>query len=100
MSNQGTIVQVIGPVVDVDFSESGKLPAIYEALEINFDVSNTNDCNSIRLDHPSDSMGTILLMHALGTANVVRAVTNCARNSSRFRGCAPAADVPPRVRRF
>ena len=39
MSNQGTIVQVIGPVVDVDFSESGKLPAIYEALEINFDVS-------------------------------------------------------------
>ena len=39
MSNQGTIVQVIGAVVDVDFSESGKLPGIYEALEINFNVS-------------------------------------------------------------
>src|SRR6478735_9063243 len=39
MSNQGTIVQVIGPVVDVDFSESGKLPAIYEALEITFDAA-------------------------------------------------------------
>ena len=38
MSNQGTIVQVIGPVIDVDFSASGKLPAIYEALEIVFDV--------------------------------------------------------------
>jgi F-type H+-transporting ATPase subunit beta len=39
MSNTGTIVQVIGPVVDVDFSESGKLPAIYEALEIKFNAN-------------------------------------------------------------
>jgi len=38
MSNTGIIVQVIGPVVDVDFSAS-KLPHIYEALEITFDVS-------------------------------------------------------------
>jgi F-type H+-transporting ATPase subunit beta len=36
-TNTGTIVQVIGPVVDVDFSASGKLPKIYEALEITFD---------------------------------------------------------------
>ncbi|WP_395746927.1 F0F1 ATP synthase subunit beta [Prosthecobacter sp.] len=36
MSNIGKIVQVIGPVVDVDFSASGKLPAIYNALEIKF----------------------------------------------------------------
>jgi F-type H+-transporting ATPase subunit beta len=39
MSNTGTIVQVIGPVVDVDFSETGKLPAIYEALEIKFNAN-------------------------------------------------------------
>ncbi len=39
MSNIGKIVQVIGPVVDVDFSASGKLPEIYNALEINFDAS-------------------------------------------------------------
>jgi F-type H+-transporting ATPase subunit beta len=39
MSNTGTIVQVIGPVVDVDFSESGKLPSIYEALEIKFNIN-------------------------------------------------------------
>jgi F-type H+/Na+-transporting ATPase subunit beta len=38
MSNTGTIVQVIGPVVDVDFSAS-TLPKIYEALEIDFDVN-------------------------------------------------------------
>ena len=38
-TNTGTIVQVIGPVVDVDFSESGKLPKIYEALEISYDVN-------------------------------------------------------------
>ena len=37
--SQGTIVQVIGPVVDVDFSASGNLPKIYDALEINFDVN-------------------------------------------------------------
>jgi F-type H+-transporting ATPase subunit beta len=34
MSNIGKIVQVIGPVVDVDFSATGQLPAIYNALEI------------------------------------------------------------------
>jgi len=39
MSNLGKIVQIIGPVVDVDFSATGKLPAIYNALEINFEVN-------------------------------------------------------------
>jgi F-type H+/Na+-transporting ATPase subunit beta len=38
-ANLGTIVQVIGPVVDVDFSATGKLPKIYEALEIEFEVN-------------------------------------------------------------
>ena len=37
MSNIGKIVQVIGPVVDVDFSATGQLPAIYNALEINYE---------------------------------------------------------------
>jgi len=37
-ANIGKIVQVIGPVVDVDFSASGNLPAIYNALEINYDL--------------------------------------------------------------
>ena len=39
MSNIGKIVQVIGPVVDVDFSAATKLPEIYNALEIKFDLS-------------------------------------------------------------
>ena len=39
MSNTGSIVQVIGPVVDVDFSVSGIFPKIYEALEILFTVN-------------------------------------------------------------
>jgi F-type H+/Na+-transporting ATPase subunit beta len=38
-ANLGTIVQIIGPVVDVDFSATGKLPKIYEALEITFNVN-------------------------------------------------------------
>jgi F-type H+-transporting ATPase subunit beta len=36
--NTGTIVQVIGPVVDADFSKSENLPKIYNALEINYEV--------------------------------------------------------------
>ncbi|MEA3212946.1 MAG: F-type H+/Na+-transporting ATPase subunit beta [Chthoniobacter sp.] len=40
--NTGTIAQVIGPVVDVDFSSTGKLPKIYEALEIQFVVDGVN----------------------------------------------------------
>jgi len=35
--NTGTIVQVIGPVVDVDFSQTNNLPEIYDALEVSLD---------------------------------------------------------------
>ena len=35
--NIGTVVQVIGPVVDVDFSGT-ELPKVYDALEIEFEV--------------------------------------------------------------
>ena len=38
--NQGKIVQVIGPVVDVEF-EPGKLPPIYSALEMGGDRKST-----------------------------------------------------------
>ena len=41
-ANLGNIVQVIGPVVDVDFSVTGKLPKIYEALEITFNSNGTD----------------------------------------------------------
>ncbi len=39
MSNQGKIVQVIGPVVDVEFDPAnGPLPSIYDALEVDLEV--------------------------------------------------------------
>ena len=38
MSNQGTIVQIIGAVVDVDYSAAAKLPEIYNALEVHYDL--------------------------------------------------------------
>ena len=38
MNNTGTIVQVIGPVVDVDFTESGVLPKIYDAITVEYEV--------------------------------------------------------------
>ena len=39
MSNVGKIVQVIGPVIDADFSDAEKLPEIYNALEVSFEVN-------------------------------------------------------------
>jgi F-type H+/Na+-transporting ATPase subunit beta len=42
MSNEGTIVQVIGPVVDADFSAAEKLPEIYNAIEVNYDLNGVN----------------------------------------------------------
>ncbi len=38
MNNTGSIVQVIGAVVDVDFSKSGALPEIYNALEVAYQL--------------------------------------------------------------
>ena len=36
--NIGNIVQVIGPVIDADFSKTSKLPKIYDALEVEYEV--------------------------------------------------------------
>ena len=40
--SEGTIVRIVGPVVDVDFSEAEKVPKIYDALEITSEVGNEN----------------------------------------------------------
>jgi F-type H+-transporting ATPase subunit beta len=40
--NKGKIVQVIGPVVDVEFKSTGELPRIYNALELEYDVNGTS----------------------------------------------------------
>jgi F0F1-type ATP synthase beta subunit len=37
--NTGNVVQVIGPVVDVDFADAGKLAGIYNALQIDYEVN-------------------------------------------------------------
>jgi len=39
MSNQGTIVQIIGAVIDADFSRASKIPEIFNALEINYTLN-------------------------------------------------------------
>ncbi|NBV84723.1 MAG: F0F1 ATP synthase subunit beta [Verrucomicrobia bacterium] len=40
--NIGSIVQVIGPVIDVDFSASGTMPNLLDALEIHYDIDGHN----------------------------------------------------------
>jgi len=42
MSNEGKIVQIIGPVVDADFSGAEKLPEIYNAIEVHYDLNGVN----------------------------------------------------------
>ncbi|MBO4714862.1 MAG: F0F1 ATP synthase subunit beta, partial [Verrucomicrobia bacterium] len=44
--NKGKIVQIIGPVVDVEFTE--KLPRIYDALKVDFTVN--GKANSLTLE--------------------------------------------------
>ena len=34
MNNQGKVIQIIGPVIDVEFGDGVKLPKIYDALEV------------------------------------------------------------------
>src|SRR6266550_951692 len=50
--SEGTIVRVVGPVVDVDFSDTGKVPKIYDALETNFKVG--KDDNRLVLEVQQD----------------------------------------------
>ena len=38
-NNTGTIAQIIGPVIDADFSKAPKLPGLNNALEINYDLN-------------------------------------------------------------
>ena len=40
--NEGKIVQIIGPVVDVDFSSLEQMPKIFDALEIDYSVDNAS----------------------------------------------------------
>jgi F-type H+-transporting ATPase subunit beta len=41
--SEGTIVRIVGPVVDVDFSEAEKVPKIYDALEVTHNLGNENN---------------------------------------------------------
>ena len=53
--NTGNIVQVIGPVVDVEFGNS-KVPKIYNALEIEYEVNGNPTKLTLEVQqHLSDS---------------------------------------------
>ncbi|NJN05452.1 MAG: hypothetical protein HC814_02300 [Rhodobacteraceae bacterium] len=88
MSNQGNIVQVIGPVVDVDFSATGKLPKIYEALEITFQ-SNGEDTKLVleTQQHLGDGWVRSIAMSSSDSAVVILAVWLSSR-SDRCQECA------------
>src|ERR1017187_7752045 len=51
--NTGTIVQVIGPVVDVQFAENA-IPPIYQALTIEFTVAGRNELLTLEIQQHLD----------------------------------------------
>jgi F-type H+-transporting ATPase subunit beta len=48
MSNTGNIVQVIGPVVDVQFAENA-IPPIYQALTVEYTVSGKKEILTLEI---------------------------------------------------
>ena len=57
MSNTGTIVQIIGAVIDADFSKATKLPEIYNALEIQYVLNGVDTKLTLEVQqHLGDNM--------------------------------------------
>ena len=69
MKNVGKIIQIIGPVVDVEFAE--KLPEIYNALEISLPKAELSGSQSSALEVPTH---IVLEAHQHLGGNKVRAV--------------------------
>ena len=70
MSNTGKIVQVIGAVVDVQF-EPGKVPEIYQALEIKFTVNGIHSSLTLEIQqHLGDAVVRAVAMSS--TEGLVR----------------------------
>src|SRR5687768_11891603 len=67
--NLGKVVQVIGPVVDIEFP-SGTLPAIYNAVKIKFETEGNGKGNS----NGESRMLTAEVAQHLGD-NTVRVIT-------------------------
>jgi F-type H+-transporting ATPase subunit beta len=67
MKNTGKIVQVIGPVVDVEFSDN--LPEIYNALEIELKASSTDKINKLILEVHQHSGGNKVRAVAMGSTD-------------------------------
>lgn len=70
MSNEGKIVQIIGPVLDVQFDEDS-VPAIYNALEVNLKVEG-KDVRIISEVQQHLGEGLVRAVAMSGTGGVVR----------------------------
>jgi F0F1-type ATP synthase, beta subunit len=57
--NKGNIVQVIGPVVDVEFPDEDKLPKIYNALEIEYEVNGNPTKLTLEVQQHLGEMGAL-----------------------------------------
>ncbi len=73
MSNTGKIVQVIGPVVDVQFAENA-IPPIYQALTVDFTVSGKQEVLTLEIQqHLGEGVARAIAMSS--SEGLVRGMT-------------------------
>jgi F-type H+/Na+-transporting ATPase subunit beta len=65
--NKGKVLQVIGPVVDVEFQDN--LPEIYHALEINLSASSADKTNKLVLETHQHTGGNRVRAVAMGSTD-------------------------------
>src|SRR3989338_9226493 len=70
MSNAGKIIQVIGPVVDVEFADGSELPKVYDALEVK--ITPSVDGAKLIVETHQHLGGNRVRAVAMGTTDGVR----------------------------
>ena len=70
--NLGKILQVIGPVVDVEFASSANLPKIYDALEIELSASSADKTSKLVLETHQHIGGGKVRAVAMGSTDGLR----------------------------
>ena len=91
-NNVGSIVQVIGPVVDVEFSGDASMPALLSALEVEYEVGGQKTSVVLEVQqHLGDDWARAVAMSVPGArprprsirpGNSVASVPNCSAMTS------------------
>ena len=103
--NKGNIVQVIGPVVDVEFPDEKGLPKIYNALEIEYEVNGNPTKLTLEVQqHLGDNWVRSIAMSQLRLSGTLvprrqpkSAVINATHCASLTRSTIDSGEKPPKM---